>query len=88
MHFCRQGVRLSDFTTLLKETYSCHGGGGGGGGGDGGGGGGGGGGGDSSGGGGGVKQWLLNNLPGRADVAIFQQSFALRLALAPSLTQS
>ena len=81
MHFCRQAVQLSDFTTLLKETYSCDGGGGGGGC-DGGGGG------DSSGGGGGVKQWLLNNLPGRADVAIFQQSFALRLALAPSLTQS
>ena len=83
---------------MLKETYSCDGGGGGGGGdggvggggGDGGGGDGGGGGGDSSGGGGGgsVKQWLLNNLPGRADVAIFQQSFALRLALAPPLTQS
>ena len=67
----------------------CGGGGCGGGGGDGGGGDGGGGGGDSSGGGGGsVKQWLLNNLPGRADVAIFQQSFALRLALAPPLTQS
>ena len=79
MHFCRQAVQLSDFTTLLKETYSC----------DGGVGGGGDGGGDShGGGGGGVKQWLLNNLPGRADVAIFQQSFALRLALAPPLTQS